>query len=261
MRTLVAIALAVPLAGCGLELLGTTAIRGGLEKENLKTMQKAMDKARGFKSDTELQSTVNAYYAENGQYPPSLEALVPEWLPSLPTQPDGSAYGYDPQTGRILDKPMPISQPGPSDYDKMAQIHAAILKYGQATGYYPRTLNDLVPQYLKTVPKTVSGQDFLYDMRTGALYHPNPEVMAQQQPSQPGPPPQRQMQQRGNRGPGVAGGGPLGEAMTGIAIQQELNGMSNAGASAAGSRARQRARGTGQNRNQDVNRQMDNLGL
>ena len=51
------------------------------------------------------------------------------------------------------------------------------------------------------------------------------------------------------------------EVMTGIAIQNELNSMSNAGSSAAGSRARHKARNMGQGRDKKTEKAMDDLGL
>lgn len=253
------IGLVLSLAGCGLELLGVTAIRGEMETESLKVLKNQMDHAQNTTSDLQLEHTIQAYYAETGQYPPSLEALVPAWLPNVPTKPDGMPYGYNPATGQLLDGPMPVArQPGDGDAQKMAQIQNAITQYGMATGFYPETLQSLVPQYLASVPKTASGQDFVYNMQDGGLYHPNPAALQQHAPYAGNP---NQPSQPRRATPGVAGGGPMGEVMTGIAIQQELNSMSNAGSSAAGSRVRHNAKNLGQNRDQQVNKQIQDLGL
>ncbi len=258
-RVALCIGLVVSLAGCGLELLGATAIRGEMEKDSLQVLKRQMDHAQNTSSDLEVKHTIQAYYAETGQYPPSLEALVPEWLPAVPTKPDGMPYGYNPATGQLLDQPMPVvRQRGETDAQKMARIQDAIIQYGTAIGFYPESLQSLVPQYLASVPKTASGQDFLYNMQDGGLYHPNPAALEQQAPYAGNP---NQPAQRRRATPGVAGGGPMGEVMTGIAIQQELNSMSNAGSSAVGSRTRHKAKNMGQNRDQQVNKQMKDLGL
>ena len=65
------------------------------------------------------------------------------------------------------------------------------------------------------------------------------------------------------RGGGVAvgGAGPMGEAMTGIGMSQQLDNMSNAGASSAGSRVRGAAHDLAPDTNDRTNAAMDNLGL
>ncbi|MBN2308194.1 MAG: hypothetical protein JXR94_04440 [Candidatus Hydrogenedentes bacterium] len=258
MRTGLIVVLIPLLGGCFVDLLASTAIQSELQAESLQAMKGQLEHAQGMKSEVELQGTINAYYAEKGEYPPSLEALVPEWLPGgVPTKPDGTPYGYDPQTGRLLDAPMsPAAVAARSDNQKMAEIRAAINQFGQATGRYPWNLAELTPTYLKEVPKTASGAEFLYDMRDGGVYHPNPAELQQTGPS-PGVP--NPVQPRG--GPPVGGGGLMGEAITGMGVQQELNNMSGAGASAAGSRMRQQSRGAGQDRNNQIDGQMEKLGL
>ena len=246
------------LSGCFVELLTTTAIEGDLQRRQLQTAAKALNTAKGFSARTSAEQAIGAYHAETGEYPPSLDALVPEWLPETPTQPDGTPFGYDPTTGALLDGPVQPLSPDMAgrieDEQEMARIRAAIDQFGQDTQYYPASLRVLVPNYLSEYPKTASGKDYVYDDQTGALSHPDgPIAVGQAQPNPAQGPP------RG--GLGVGGGGPMGEMVTGMAMQQELNSMSNAGANAAGSRARAQGRSIQTNQNQRHNAVMDELGL
>lgn len=257
MRTfkLAAIAL-LPLlgTGCMLDMLMSTAIQSELQAEQLGTMQRQLENAQQTTSDISVNQAIQAYAAENGKYPASLDDLVPEYFSQVPTQPDGSAYGYDPSSGKLLlDGPVSRpTQPQESNSDKMTRIRGAINQYGMSTGYYPTSLDQLAPTYLPQVPKANNGQPFIYDPQTGALYEPQGKSPTQTMP---------QGGQMGNRQPGVGGGGVMGETMTGIGIQNELNSMSNAGSSAAGNRARGGARDFGSQQTQRQERAMDDLGL
>lgn len=247
------------LSGCMVDMLMSTAIEGELQKEQLGTLKKQLDNAKQTTSDIEVKHAIQIYAAEKGKYPASLEELVPDYLPQVPTQPDGSPYRYDPASGQIFDGPAqpvvpthpPMSQG--SNEDKMIQIRGAINQYGMATGYYPPSLQALVPTYLPAVPKANNGMDFIYTPENGALYEP-----AGTAPTRPMP-----AGGYGNTAPGGAGGGvsPMTEAMTGIGMQRQLDNMSNAGSSAAGSRARGDVRGIGQDHTQRQEQAMDDLGL
>jgi len=244
-------------AGCGgVELLTATAIHGELQAQNLKAVQGQTAMAGEMMGKTNLQRAINAYQAEKGQWPPSLNDLAPTWIPSIPTHADGSPYGYDPSTGQILDHPATaVSGPTPNDVQKMAVIRAAIDQYGQAIGYYPPSLQALVPQYLAEVPKTDSGQDFLFDPQNGALSVPVSSISPQQASgpaSRPQPPPAA----------GATGVGPMGEVMTGIGIQNELNrGGGGSAVNSAGGYARRKIGDIGDNYGRQQEQAMDNLGL
>jgi len=60
-----------------------------------------------------------------------------------------------------------------SDDKKMQDIRVAILEYFKENRAYPRSLADLSPKYLPSVPKTDSGQDFAYDPSRGLVIHPS----------------------------------------------------------------------------------------
>lgn len=212
-------------SGCLLELMSATAIQGTLQAEQATALNRQLNNAKDVKSEIEVNHALQAYNAEFGYYPASLNDLVPSYFTSVPTKPDGSPYGYDPATGTLYDAPLQTAPQGESDEQKMQTIRSAINEYGTATGYYPGDLYQLVPNYLDALPSTAAGLDFLYDANTGAVTHPNPGAV-----SQAAARPARR---------GVGGGGsPMVEAMTGIGIQQELGNMNSAGTSAAGARAR-----------------------
>ncbi|GMW01367.1 MAG: hypothetical protein AMXMBFR84_25040 [Candidatus Hydrogenedentota bacterium] len=251
--TLFVAACALAGSGCFLEMMGATAIQGTLQAEQAGMLKRQLDTARGTTAELEFNSGIQAYRAEHGKNPPSLEAMIPDYLARVPVKPDGTPYGYDPATGQLLDTAAPM-QSGETDMQKLQRLQAAVTQYWQQTGgYYPPTLQSLVPAYLKDVPKTSGGLDFIYDPRTATVFHPNPQQLAQPMP--------HGGQANAPRSSGVGGGGLMGETMTGIGIQQELNGMSNAGATGAGTRARQGVGDIRTHSNDQQNQVMDNLGL
>lgn len=275
MRTPIALALAallsMILSGCLADVLVSTAIQGELQAKQLQTATKALNTAKETRSDIEINSAIQTFAAEHGRNPSSLDELVPEYLPAVPTHPDGSPYGYDPATGRVLDAPL-AAAPAPrvstkTNEQKMADINAAITKYGTATGYYPTSLDQLVPNYLSTMPLTASGARFIYDPQTGKVYDPTGTVADTPAAAGGGgtlaqTPPQQGGFQQLRRANGVGGGSPvLGETLTGIGISNELDNMSSAGTSAAGSSARANARGVGAGHDAKQQQAMDELGL
>lgn len=239
----------IPLlgSGCFLELLSATAIQGTLQAEQATALNRQLKNVEQAVSDIELNHAIQAYNAEFGYYPTSLNDLVPSYFTSVPTQPDGSLYGYDPSSGTLYEEPLPATAQGESDAQKMQRIRTAINEYGNATGYYPGDLDQLVPQYLESLPTTVGGLDFLYDFNNGAVTHPNPAAVAPRTARRPA-----------RRGLG-GGGSPMVETMTGLGIAQELNQMSNAGTNAASSRARSGLNKSVQQHNQLQQQVLDQL--
>ncbi|MCC6145721.1 MAG: hypothetical protein IT368_18085 [Candidatus Hydrogenedentes bacterium] len=156
MRVLIIATLTALLAGCGVELLATTATVSELQAEQLKSIKGQVQGVSESQGRINLQRAIDTYYAEKGAYPQSLDQLAPGWIPAVPVHADGTPYGYDPLTGRISEGPVTVSDP-----QKIAQIQAAITRYGQATGFYPMTLDQLVPQYLPQVPLSANGQPFI----------------------------------------------------------------------------------------------------
>lgn len=92
------------------------------------------------------------------------------------------------------------------------RIQQAIQAYAARTGVFPPMLEALIPNYLEAIPPTSTGGQFVYDPQSGTVRNPNPVVVAT--PSTPPP-------SRGGGRP-VGGGGPMGEAMTGIGVANEL---------------------------------------
>ena len=49
-----------------------------------------------------LKSAIQLYYANEGQYPKSLNDLAAEkYIPAIPEPPQGSSFSYDPKTGEL----------------------------------------------------------------------------------------------------------------------------------------------------------------
>ena len=244
------------LAGCTPDLLTGTATQATLEAENAKAMDRQLKAASESLAKSNLQRAIGEYNAENGHFPAALADLVPGHFQVVPTHADGSQFAYDPATGRLLDGPAAPPPPGPTpgDNQKLDQIRAAIDKYGRSVGYYPPSLQALVPTYLSAVPKTDSGQDFIFDPQNGYLAHPA-------QPQPPAPKLAGQPQGGAPRPGGGGGAGPMGEAMTGIAMQNQLNSMSGSATNSAGSYARQGINGVTDQHTKEQERTMDALGL
>jgi hypothetical protein len=244
MRLILCAMVATIFAGCGVELLTTTAIQSELQAEQLKAVRGQVQRAAGTTSEINVQRAIDTYRAEKGSNPPSLEALVPNFLPTLPVQQDGTPYGYNPNTGQLLTG----AQAGQgSDLEKLQQVQQAILRHGQTTGWYPATLDALVPHYLPAPPRTASGQPFLYNNQTGQVALPG--QAPQQTSSAPRP------------GAGMGGAGPMGEVMTGIGMQQQLGNMNQSGASSAGTHMRGSVSNNTGAHDQRQQQVMDDLGF
>lgn len=226
---------ALLLAGCGVEIVTVAATQAELQKQAAQSATRQLQRAGESTGRIQAERAIQTWYAEKGFYPPSLDALVPDYLASAPLRGNGEPFGYDPATGRLLDGAQ--AGPGSRDLQTIAEINRAINQYGTATGYYPPTLDALAPYYLPLPPRTVDGREFVYDNQNGYVGLPP------RQAGQPAAP------RSGARGP-AGDAGPLGEAMTGIGIQQELDSRSNAGTSAAGSRGRRAVGGAASGHNQ-----------
>ncbi|MBI1320909.1 MAG: hypothetical protein GC168_18440 [Candidatus Hydrogenedens sp.] len=201
------------LSGCMLEVLGATAIQSELQAKQLQGMKRQIEHAQGVSAEVSITQAIRVYQAKKGFNPASLEVLVPEYLPSIPAKPDGSPYGYDPQTGALLDHPVQKPNITADDYGTLDKIRAGIYQYGQATKLYPANLGDLVPNYLPQFPMTSDGRMFLYNPQTGEVIHPDQQVTT------PAPVP-------------VPAQGGYGS------VSQPIQNMNQAGVNAAQSRAR-----------------------
>nr|HPO17472.1 hypothetical protein [Candidatus Hydrogenedentota bacterium] len=241
MRNGITLILIMLLTGCGVELLTTTAIQGELQAEQMKAMKRQVQNAADTSGRINLERAISTYQAEKGTWPASLDALVPDYLQAVPVKADGASYNYDPNTGKLLDgaaaapAEAPAAASGPTEQDTQVldKIQAGIDKYAQDTGYYPATIDQLYPYYVEVLPRTSAGEHFVYDNQTGYVDYP--------QTARPATAPRQSVPRAGG---GVGAGGPMGEVMTGIGMQQELNGMSHSGTSAASTYTREKARGT-----------------
>ncbi len=253
MRSLLSLALVSMLAsGCLMEVLTTTAIQGELAARDAQAGAQALNYAKDSRAKIEAEQAIKAYQAEKGVYPPSLNALIPNYLASVPLHPDGRPFGYDPASGRLLEDPLPAPRAGgftATDQRNLEAIGDAIYRYWESTGLYPSSLADLEPAYMTRVPTLESGALFEYDASTGAVF---PPAGAQQAPAAPAPVAR-------NRGAGGGGVGPMGEVMTGISVQNELSNMNTGGTSAAGTRARGSISGIQDSYNEKQNRAINQL--
>lgn len=260
MRIVMLCLMLLGLNGCILELLTTTAIQGELQAQSASTAAKALEYAKESTGQTNAQRAIDLYKADKGENPPSLEALVPDYIDKVPTHEDGSPYGYDPATGTLLEAPVAVAatptqtSPTSSDWQTLTDLNNALHRYAKDTGTYPPTLYSLVPGYLPAVPKTAGGLDFTYDPQYGAAYLPQSSAMAGSAPAPAAAPAPR-------RGGAVGGGGPMGEAMTGIGISNQLDSMNNSATSSAGSRAGGTLQRSQDQHNQQQEQALNDLGM
>ena len=94
-----------------------------------------------------------------------------------------------------------------ADTKNLARIQIGISEFVKVRGQYPESLDVLAPMYMEFVPKTADGRAFLYNPTTATASIP----AAIQQ----------------NTGWGAMGGGsgltPMGDAMTGMSVADEMN--------------------------------------
>ncbi len=101
MRNLWILVLVLALAGCGVEMVATTAIEGAAQAENAKTMMNQAGAATGQLDRVKIERALASFHVERGVYPASLGELVPDFLPILPVKSDGSPYTFDPASGKV----------------------------------------------------------------------------------------------------------------------------------------------------------------
>lgn len=201
-------------AGCGLvDVMSATAIRGELDARNARAAKQQLNLVKQRLGGLQFDHAVQAYRAENGTNPPSLDALVPKYLPDVPRKADGSPYYYDPVTGTLSETPV-AGTIDPADAQMMQEIRNAINHYGTATGYYPATLDALYPNYLTRLPRSTQGEPFIYNNQNGEVRHPRANA-----PASP------------SGVPSTAGGsGLVGGVIAGAGIQQSLGNMNTSSA-------------------------------
>jgi hypothetical protein len=232
-----------------------------MQAENAKQATQALHHVRGTTGRATAQRAIDAYHAEKGVYPPSIDTLVAEgYLAAPPALADGTPLGYDPDTGQLLEpgatprpsttQPAPPAGPGAGadDQQKLAAVQQALREYRLDNGAYPSSLYALVPTYLEMLPTPAGGHDFAYDPATGSVSLPGTAPSA------------RQAQPRQRQGYGT-GTTPMVENMTGLGAQQELNRMGHGGTNQAGARSRQRGQSIPDQHTQRQMETMDELGL
>ncbi|MEK7793514.1 MAG: hypothetical protein AAB353_03245 [Candidatus Hydrogenedentota bacterium] len=250
-------------SGCLAEVLTTTAIQGELAAQNAVAATRALDYAKDSTARVNLRHALNAYQASNGTFPPTLDALAPSWIEAVPTQSDGTPFNYDSIAGTFWGGPgaaTSAAATGPTDYDlqKISYLNQVVARYGAATGFYPPSLQALVDTgYMPKVPKTQSGEEFVYYSQNGAIYHPAELNGATATTTSA----ETNQQSLPNRGPGAGGGaGLLGETTTAIGIQNQLGNMGS-GASQTGSIVRQDTRDQTGNYSEKQMKTLDDLDL
>lgn len=247
----VLIAAAAFMPGCILEVLTATAIQGELQAQNAASATKQLDRTRRMADEMKIRQAIDVYRAENRENPPSLEALVPNYLDAVPTGPTGDPlYAYDPATGWFGP---PSEAPSaataamtPADRANLEAVRSALYDYHAMYREYPQSLNDLAPRFMDAVPVQPSGQPYRYFPDTGEVYHPSE---LQSAATAPAPASRSAMP--------ISGGSPVAEQMQAIGIMNDLN----AGVPPASDPARQQAEDIGARQNERYEEVLDSLNL
>ncbi len=83
-------------AGCGGEKKSGEKTTGGVTEgelpEALKNIKGKSESAAREANLNAINSAIQTYFMENGQYPSSIEQLVPRYLQSIPIDPAGGVY-------------------------------------------------------------------------------------------------------------------------------------------------------------------------
>ncbi len=197
---------AAVLVGCGLsETVVVTGIAGQNAKNQVEALNNVKFHANREIAENNVRRAITLFEASTGSLPYSLDELLEKgYLDIMPALPEGYEFDYDPFAGTITTKRV----------QRQPQIRTPQLP--------PKQDSWDVSEYMRT-----------YNQQNQA-----PVYSAPSQPSRGVPQQQGRSARRGTRGGGAAGVGPMGEMMTGIGIQSELNSMSGAGTSSAGSYSR-----------------------
>jgi len=251
MRFLILSSLMIALPGCLMETLTVTAIQGEMAAQNASSATRTLSYAKDSQAKTQLQHSINAYAAEHGQYPSSLELLIPNYLASMPTQSNGQPYAYDPATGAIgsgyTTQTPQYPEVTQQDLKNLEKISKGIYLYWESTGSYPQSLDTLTPLYMTDLPKMSNGENYWYNAQTAEVYHPAEKMQAA---------PSGQFSTGTSSGAGTGGVGVLGETTTAIGIQNQLGNMNNSGTQSTSTRSRNVSRGLSGSHSQ---KQMDTL--
>ena len=92
---------------------------------------------------------------------------------------------------------------------RLETLNNAVQNYAKINQQYPRSLHDLVPDYLAEVPLTVGRQPYQYNPDTGEVT--SPVAPASDEPT------------RAGRQGGGGGVPPAADAITGLSVSEELN--------------------------------------
>ena len=108
-----------------------------------------------------------------------------------------AAFPFVPKFLDALKDPDP-----PMDAENLERIQAAVRAHNEAKGYPPSSLAALVPDYLDAVPATDDGKAFTYNRQTSVVGLPGKATA---------------------RNSSDVGLTPMGDAFTGLSVQNELN--------------------------------------
>jgi len=219
------------LTGCGVsETVVTTGIIATNAKNQAEALSNVKFHANKDVAENKVRRAVALFQASTGSLPYSLGELVDEgYLETLPALPEGYEFTYDPFTGTVGSQPIP-----------------------------PRE-NIVVPK-LPPATRSPEDGDVFFGQEPGSLEQGSMQY-GEQGPVESTRSSRRPVSGSGRSSGGIGGVGPMGEVMTGIGVQSELNRMSGSGSSSAGSYGRRTLNRSTQQHQRQQERALRDLGF
>lgn len=83
----------------------------------------------------------------------------------------GSSNSGTPTTNTTSTSSSPLAQAEVYSQKKVdvSSLNQAVQQYNAAEGHYPATLQDLVPNYVRSIPQAPAGYTFNYDANNGSV--------------------------------------------------------------------------------------------
>ncbi len=113
-----------------------------------------------------LQKAVDVFYEHQGRYPSSIDELRRSgYVDSIPDDPFGGFYFFDPQTRKVLSS----SRVSKDAETAVAKLKKRLEAYFSRYGRYPESLDELVKQGMLASLPQVCGADFIYDAGSASI--------------------------------------------------------------------------------------------
>lgn len=101
MKTIFAVGVTILATGCWMDEFEAATSQNEQALDAYERGDLVDTYAEAVSGQAEAQQAVEAYYADHGRFPRSLQELVPNYLQTVPRQQDGTPFTYNPETGVV----------------------------------------------------------------------------------------------------------------------------------------------------------------